>query len=79
MNNFESIELGGLVYHFNISDLVEMVDENNVHISPSGSIFCKKSVRRGIVPIMLEEILNTRIMVKKAMKGYKDNKVTFLI
>ncbi|VDK71161.1 unnamed protein product [Anisakis simplex] len=30
-----------------ISDLVEMVDENNVHISPSGSIFCKKSVRRG--------------------------------
>lgn len=34
----------------------------------------QSSVRRGVLPSMLEEILNTRIMVKQSMKTYKQDK-----
>ena len=44
-------------------------------ISPNGVVFVKDHVRRGIMPRMLEEILNTRVMVKESMKLHKDNKV----
>lgn len=32
------------------------------------------SVRKGVLPRMLEEILKTRIMVKQSMKAYKHDK-----
>uniref|UniRef100_A0A9J2Q5X3 DNA polymerase n=1 Tax=Ascaris lumbricoides TaxID=6252 RepID=A0A9J2Q5X3_ASCLU len=70
----DSMELGGLVYSLPVEDVASMVDNGNVHVSPTGSAFCKKSVRKGIMPIMLDEILNTRIMVKKAAKDYKDSR-----
>lgn len=31
-------------------------------------------MRKGVLPMMLEEILNTRIMVKQSMKTYKQDK-----
>ncbi|VDM42220.1 unnamed protein product [Toxocara canis] len=70
----DSMELGGLVYSLPANELTSMVENGNVHVSPTGTAFCKKSIRRGIMPIMLEEILNTRIMVKKAAKDYKDSR-----
>lgn len=59
------------------------IDENTPYVSPNGSIFCAKSVREGILPIMIREMLNTRLMVKRSMKkhtkisldGKKHNKV----
>ena len=46
----------------------------NVVVSPNGVVFAPKSVRQGILPQMLNEILNTRIMVKNAMKkAFKDS------
>jgi DNA polymerase family B len=33
----------------------------------------KSSVREGVLPRMLEEILETRLMVKQSMKLYKEN------
>ena len=45
-------------------------------VSPNGVVFVKDHVRRGVMPRMLEEILNTRVMVKKSMKLHKDDKVT---
>ncbi|XP_015910939.2 uncharacterized protein [Parasteatoda tepidariorum] len=47
--------------------------ENNIHVSPTGIAFVKANVRRGVLPVMLEEILNTRIMVKRSLKKNKDN------
>ena len=41
------------------------------YIAPNGSVFCPKSVRHGILPLMLKEILETRLMVKRSMKLYK--------
>ncbi|XP_041662079.1 DNA polymerase zeta catalytic subunit isoform X2 [Cheilinus undulatus] len=47
---------------------------NDITVSPNGVAFVKSSVRRGVLPSMLEEILNTRIMVKQSMKTYKQDK-----
>jgi DNA polymerase zeta len=42
-------------------------------VSPCGVVFVKPSVREGVLPRMLEEILETRLMVKQSMKLYKEN------
>ncbi|KAM9840374.1 DNA polymerase zeta catalytic subunit [Aulostomus maculatus] len=47
---------------------------NDITVSPNGIAFVKSSVRKGVLPSMLEEILNTRIMVKQSMKAYKQDK-----
>ncbi|XP_018415790.1 PREDICTED: DNA polymerase zeta catalytic subunit [Nanorana parkeri] len=47
---------------------------HDITISPNGVAFVKPSVRKGVLPRMLEEILNTRIMVKQSMKEYKHDK-----
>ncbi|XP_046848487.1 DNA polymerase zeta catalytic subunit-like isoform X2 [Xenia sp. Carnegie-2017] len=48
--------------------------QDDIHVSANGSVFVKSNIRREILPRMLEEILDTRIMVKKAMKDCKDDK-----
>ncbi|XP_046848489.1 uncharacterized protein LOC124442031 isoform X4 [Xenia sp. Carnegie-2017] len=48
--------------------------QDDIHVSANGSVFVKSNIRRGILPRMLEEILDTRIMVKKAMKDCEDDK-----
>ncbi|KAL6096221.1 rev3l [Pungitius sinensis] len=47
---------------------------NDITVSPNGIAFVKSSVRKGVLPNMLEEILSTRIMVKQSMKAYKQDK-----
>ncbi|XP_036405177.1 DNA polymerase zeta catalytic subunit [Megalops cyprinoides] len=47
---------------------------NDITVSPNGIAFVKSSVRKGVLPSMLEEILKTRIMVKQSMKAYKHDK-----
>ncbi|UJR30679.1 hypothetical protein I4U23_018202 [Adineta vaga] len=42
--------------------------DTDVFCSPNGNAFVKKHIRRGLLPIMLEEILATRVMVKNTMK-----------
>lgn len=39
-------------------------------------MYVKQTVRRGLLGRMLTELLDTRVMVKQAMKGAKDDKVT---
>ncbi|KAK3703107.1 hypothetical protein QZH41_012654 [Actinostola sp. cb2023] len=48
--------------------------EDDIHISPNGVAFVKSNVRLGVLPKMLEDILNTRIMVKNSMKKWKNKK-----
>nr|XP_029532842.1 DNA polymerase zeta catalytic subunit-like isoform X1 [Oncorhynchus nerka] len=47
---------------------------NDITISPNGIAFVKPTVRKGVLPSMLDEILNTRFMVKRSMKTYKQDK-----
>lgn len=52
--------------------LLKLIDD--ITISPSGVAFVKKNICKGILPSMLQEILDTRIMVKNLMKEQKNNK-----
>lgn len=54
--------------------LKSLREQNLINWSPCGVGFVKSSVRKGILPDMLQNILNTRFMVKKAMKKYKKDK-----
>ena len=45
-------------------------------VAPSGCMFVTPNVRQGVLPRMLQEILDTRVMVKKALKRHKDNRVS---
>lgn len=45
---------------------------DNITIVPNGTLFCPKSHRHGVLPLILDEILSTRVMVKKAMKHAKE-------
>ncbi len=38
-------------------------------------MYVKETVRKGLLARMLTELLDTRVMVKQAMKGAKDDKV----
>ena len=42
-------------------------------VAPNGVMFVRPSVRQGVLPRMLKEILETRVMVKAALKRAKAN------
>ncbi|XP_004702065.1 DNA polymerase zeta catalytic subunit [Echinops telfairi] len=47
---------------------------HDLTVSPNGVAFVKPSVRKGVLPKMLEDILKTRLMVKQSMKTYKQDR-----
>jgi DNA polymerase zeta len=47
--------------------------DKDVYIAPNGVAFVKTHIRKGVLPIMLEDILNTRVMVKNSMKMHKSD------
>lgn len=56
--------------------MIEKLKEKKlISISPCGVAFVKPSVREGVLPRMLREILDTRLMVKQSMKLHKSDKL----
>lgn len=53
--------------------------EQYITITTNEVMFLKRSLHKGIVPQMLSEILETRVMVKQSMKRAKDNPVLSLM
>lgn len=49
--------------------------ECDCSVAPNGIMYVKETVRKGLLARMLIELLDTRVMVKQAMKGTKDDKV----
>lgn len=47
-----------------------------INFAPCGVAFVKPEIRMGILPRMLSEILNTRLMIKNSMKLYKNDNNT---
>lgn len=62
--------LGVIDYSPSASGLLQCKDD--IIIAPNGALFCPKSHRHGVLPLILDEILSTRIMVKKSMKTAKE-------
>jgi len=56
---------------------IKSLDENTserkdrAYIAPTGTIFVSESVVKGVLPQVLDEMLSTRAMLKKASKQYK--------
>ncbi|KAI0348054.1 hypothetical protein BDW22DRAFT_1350202 [Trametopsis cervina] len=48
--------------------------KDHINISANGMIFVKPHVRKGLLGRMLTELLDTRVMIKTAMKTVKDDK-----
>lgn len=44
-------------------------------VSPNGMVFVKPAVRKSCLAKMLGEILDTRVMIKTAMKAARNDKV----
>lgn len=58
----QSIKLGALEYCCpSRSELGELL--GSIHVSPTGGVFVKKDVKLGLLPIMLRELLDMRLMV----------------
>lgn len=53
--------------------LRRLIKRDLVTISPCGAVFVKKTVREGVLPRMLKEILDTRLMVKQSMKLHRND------
>ncbi|KAF5390267.1 hypothetical protein D9757_002930 [Collybiopsis confluens] len=47
---------------------------DHINVAPNGIMFVKPTVRKGLLSRMLTELLDTRVMVKQAMKGYRHDK-----
>jgi DNA polymerase I len=66
--------------NFNICPTTWVVDERkDVIVSPYGAKFVKPEIRRGIIPQIVEFLINERDKVKKEMKKEKDEEKRFLL
>ena len=45
--------------------------KDRAYVIPTGCIFVSESVQKGVLPQVLDEMLSTRAMLKKAAKEYK--------
>lgn len=55
--------------------LEKLMKRDLLNFTPCGVAFVKQKVRDGVMPRMLREILDTRLMVKNSMKENKGDKV----
>ncbi|KAI0047841.1 hypothetical protein FA95DRAFT_1492015 [Auriscalpium vulgare] len=66
-------------YKFGVTELSHppgLLDtlKDHITVAPNGMMYVKSEVRKGLLGRMLTELLDTRVMVKQAMKGVKGNK-----
>lgn len=54
---------------YNITDIF-------LPVSPNGIMFVKPEIRKSLLAKMLSELLDTRVMIKRAMKDYKEDSVS---
>jgi DNA polymerase elongation subunit (family B) len=71
MQYFERMTAYVLIHH-----LKSLSDENlgykdRVYATPTGAIFVSETIVKGVLPQVLDEMLSTRAMLKKAAKQYK--------
>ncbi|KAK6465757.1 hypothetical protein DFJ63DRAFT_283621 [Scheffersomyces coipomensis] len=76
LHNFKSNKNNiGYLKNLNLNPgLVDfLIKQDGINISPNGFMFVKSNIRKSILAKMLEEILDTRILVKLIMKEFKDD------
>lgn len=64
----DPFEFGASLLRLSAKLVRQLVERDLVTVSPCGVVFVKAAVREGVLPRMLREILDTRLMVKQSMK-----------
>ena len=59
------------------AESIENFIVNNTFLAPNQVLYVRKNLREGILPIILKELLLTRIMVKRSMKLYSPDSTTY--
>ncbi|KAF9340729.1 DNA polymerase zeta [Linnemannia elongata] len=64
----------GVMTDYVVQDGILPLMQNHLNIAPNHVMYVNQEIRRSLLARMLSEILDTRVMVKKAMKEYPSNK-----
>jgi len=56
-----------------VCELDEKYTKDRAYVVPTGTIYVSESVLKGVLPQVLDELLSTRAMLKKAAKKYKES------
>ncbi|KAF9906258.1 DNA polymerase zeta [Linnemannia zychae] len=64
----------GVVKDYVVQDGILPLMQEHLQIAPNHVMYVNQEIRRSLLARMLSEILETRVMVKKAMKDYPNNK-----
>lgn len=64
-------EITATVLNHHMQSLFDGSKRDRAYVSPTGSIYVSETVVKGVLPQVLDEILSTRAMLKKAAKQYK--------
>ncbi|KAF9396063.1 DNA polymerase zeta [Podila verticillata] len=62
------------VTEYKVQDGILPLLQDHLQIAPNNVMYVNQDIRKSLLARMLSEILDTRVMVKKAMKEYPDNK-----
>lgn len=73
LNRSDPFEFGASQLRVSPTLLEKLYKRNLLNISPCGAVFVKSQVREGVLPRMLREILDARLMVKQSMKLHKSD------
>ena len=73
MHNKMGVRENWLERSLDLSEMIRLYDENKLFVAPSGAVFVTCEERKGVLPAMLRELLNTRVMIKKEMKSEHAN------
>ncbi|CEP18773.1 hypothetical protein [Parasitella parasitica] len=63
----------GVLPSFEPDDGLLDILKDYINVSPNGIMFVKPEIRKSLLAKMLSELLDTRVMVKRAMKDYKED------
>eukprot|EP00172_Hildenbrandia_rubra_P001553 Plantae.Rhodophyta-Hildenbrandia_rubra.ctg21211.p1 GENE.Plantae.Rhodophyta-Hildenbrandia_rubra.ctg21211~~Plantae.Rhodophyta-Hildenbrandia_rubra.ctg21211.p1 ORF type:complete len:1075 (+),score=121.41 Plantae.Rhodophyta-Hildenbrandia_rubra.ctg21211:1897-5121(+) len=66
----------GVLKNYTPPSVKDLGGLKNVYVAPNGEAFATANLRKGILPTMLREVLDTRVMVKNAMKSIDAKKGT---
>ncbi|CAA9987265.1 DNA polymerase zeta catalytic subunit, putative [Plasmodium knowlesi strain H] len=72
--NYEFIRLGVRKTPPNVNNIVNKLRRDDVLITSNNTVYVKKKKRKGICTLLLEDLLKTRIMLKRCIKIYDQKK-----
>ncbi|KAF9568379.1 hypothetical protein CPC08DRAFT_402859 [Agrocybe pediades] len=74
VSTFKGTYKFGVVNDLDISSALLEKLQGNINVAPNGIMYVKQNVRKGLLGRMLTELLDTRVMVKQAMKRVGNDK-----